>query len=154
MLPGFCEYKVKKIISSCLLQARERNFFHLIFIETGKHTLAHPCTMVCEREGRTTLPALFSAVINPALRVKLAVKFRAFAFWLLERERGARKTLRASQQRPFFVARSRACFANVFHYCGKAAAAASNMGVGGWTAGEECLETVGAMAELQTEASI
>ena len=43
--------------------------------------------MVCEREGRTTLPALFSAVINPALRVKLAVKFRAFAFWLLERER-------------------------------------------------------------------
>ena len=45
--------------------------------------------MVCEREGRTDDAALFSAVINPALRVKLAVKFRAFAFWLLERESNA-----------------------------------------------------------------
>ena len=101
---------------------------------------AQPCTRVCEREGRTTLPALFSAVINPALRVKLAVKFRAFAFWLLERER---------EQRPFFVARSRACSsANVFHYCGKVAA--WNMGLDGWV---DSRRLVG-MAELQTEASI
>ena len=28
---------------SCLQQAGERNFFHLIFTEPGKHTFAGPC---------------------------------------------------------------------------------------------------------------
>ena len=61
--------------------------------------------MVCEGEGRTTLPALFSAVINPALRVKLAVKFRTFALWLLEKEieeRGARKPPSVVTATPLF----------------------------------------------------
>ena len=65
------------------------------------------------------------AVINPALRVKLAVKFLAFAFWPPSEEREGLGE-GAKRKRFFFVARSRACPANVFHYCGEKVA--SNMG--------------------------
>ena len=49
---------------SCLLQAGEHKFFHLIFTEPGKQTFAHPCmTLSPDMGGFPFAPVLSSGDI-------------------------------------------------------------------------------------------